>query len=79
MTAKNDPADNLSFEDAYRELGEIVNRLESGELSLDESVALYERGRRLAERCASLLDSAELRVNRLVGDSGEGYRTEPLT
>lgn len=57
--------ENTAFEDAFTELDSIVTRLESGELSLAESVALYERGRALAARCQALLDEAELRVNQL--------------
>ncbi len=67
-----------NFEDAYRELGEIVDRLESGELSLDESVRLYERGRQLVALCEKHLDAAELRVNRLGGDAESGFTTEPI-
>ncbi len=55
----------LSFEAAYAELEAIIARLESGELTLDDSVSLFERGRQLAERCQTLLDQAELRVSRL--------------
>ena len=64
----------LSFETAFDELEQIVTRLESGELSLEESVAQFERGRALSEHCQSLLDKAELRVNKLT-DSGA---IEPL-
>jgi exodeoxyribonuclease VII small subunit len=64
----------LSFESAYAELETIVSRLESGELSLEDSVTLFERGRRLSEHCQSLLDRAELRVNKLTEDG----RVEPL-
>jgi exodeoxyribonuclease VII small subunit len=64
----------LSFEAAYAELETIVSRLESGELSLEDSVTLFERGRRLSEHCQSLLDRAELRVNKLTEDG----RVEPL-
>ncbi|MFO7321668.1 MAG: exodeoxyribonuclease VII small subunit [Chloroflexota bacterium] len=64
----------LSFEDAYAELEAIVLKLESGELSLEESVALFERGRRLSEHCQTLLDQAELRVSRLTDDG----RLEPM-
>ncbi len=67
-----------SFEDAYRELGEIIDRLESGELSLDESVILYERGRQLVTLCEKHLDAAELRVTRLGGDAESGFTTEPI-
>ena len=64
----------LSFEQAFAELDTIVARLESGELPLEESVALFERGRLLSERCQSLLEAAELRVNKLTEDG----RIEPL-
>lgn len=65
----------LSFEAAYAELESIVLKLESGELSLEESVALFERGRQLSEHCQTLLDKAELRVSRL-SDAG---RLEPMS
>lgn len=54
--------ETLSFEDSFAELDTIVHRLESGELPLEDSVALYERGRLLAAHCQRLLDSAELRI-----------------
>ncbi len=61
----NDPMDELTFEESYSELDAIVRRLESGELPLEESVALYERGRQLAAHCQRLLDSADLRITQL--------------
>jgi exodeoxyribonuclease VII small subunit len=64
----------LSFEAAYAELESIIAQLESGELPLEESVALYERGRQLTERCQAALDQAELRVSQLTSDG----RVEPL-
>lgn len=59
----------LSFEQAYAELEKIIEQLESGELGLDESVRLFEEGRRLSAYCQKLLDEAELRVNQ-VDDKG---------
>lgn len=59
---------DLSFETAYAELDDIISRLESGELPLEDAVALYERGRQLAAHCQALLDSAELRVSQLNDD-----------
>ncbi len=56
------PIDDLSFEDALKELERIVARLESGDASLDESVRVYERGDRLRIRCAERLDSAQARI-----------------
>ena len=57
--------DDLRFEEAYGELETIVRRLEGGDLPLEESVALYERGRELAIHCQRLLDAAELRVTQV--------------
>jgi exodeoxyribonuclease VII small subunit len=64
----------LSFETAFAELESIIAQLDSGELGLEESVTLFERGRNLSEYCQSLLDKAELRVKQLT-DSG---KVEPL-
>jgi len=54
-----------SFEAAFAELEAVVQRLEEGELSLEESIALYERGQALARLCQERLDQAELRVEQL--------------
>ena len=58
----------LTFEQAFAQLEEIVTRLESGDLTLDESVALYEQGQKLARLCGEMLDSAELRIKQLGAD-----------
>ena len=55
----------LSFEEAYTELQSVIQKLESDELVLDESVSLYERGRHLSAHCQKLLDNAELRIKKL--------------
>ncbi len=57
--------ETLSFEDAQAELDGVVATLEAGEIDLDRSLALYERGVALARHCQALLDSATLRVERL--------------
>ena len=54
-----------SFEELYRELEATVRRLEAGDLTLDESLELFERATLLSEQCNSVLDSAELRVRQL--------------
>lgn len=59
------PVEELSYEVAFAELEQIVNRLETETLSLEESLTLYERGQALSKRCSSLLGSAELRVQQL--------------
>lgn len=57
--------DELPYEKALTELESIVSVLESESHSLDESLALYERGQLLAKHCATLLDQAELKVKQL--------------
>lgn len=64
----------LSFEDAYAELESIIAKLDSGDLALEDSVVLFERGRVLSQHCQALLDNAELRVNQLL----DGGQIEPL-
>ena len=66
----NDLPPHLTFEEAYAQLAEIVAQLESGDLSLDDSVTLYARGQELARLCGTILDAAELRVQQ-VSESGE--------
>lgn len=70
---------NLSFEEAFKELEDTVQRLEEGGLTLDESIALFERGMKLAEHCGQKLDEAELKVSQLVPSGEGGYRTIPYT
>ncbi len=57
---------NLTFEQAYRELQQIVEQLERGDLPLEQSLALHARGQRLAALCAEQLDQAELKIRSVV-------------
>jgi exodeoxyribonuclease VII small subunit len=66
MTAKDNQ--DVSFEQALDGLTKMVDKLESGQLSLEESVAAFEEGVKLSRACESLLDEAEQRLNIL--DSG---------
>ena len=66
----------LSFEDAQSELDAVVATLEAGEIDLDHSLALYERGVALARHCQALLDSAELRIERLRVPGNESTQGE---
>lgn len=63
-----DNINELSFEAAYARMAEVIEQLESGELSLEASVELYEQGRKLAAHCQQLLDQAELRIKRIAAD-----------
>lgn len=65
----------LSFEDALSKLEETVRRLEAGNLPLDEAVALFEEGSRLARQCNDRLEAAELKVSQLTR-SANGQLTE---
>jgi exodeoxyribonuclease VII small subunit len=62
----------MTFDKALDELRAVVAQLEEGGLPLEESIALYERGAALHEHCGTLLDAAELRVQRLVDGAGGG-------
>ena len=66
--ASNAPVESLGFEQALDELDAIVRRMESGQLSLDESIAAYRRGAELARFCQSKLANAEQEIKRLEGD-----------
>lgn len=70
---KTAPVEDLSFEQAFAEMEDIVRQLEDGQLTLDESMALYERGQALSGRCQALLDTADLKVQQLVPRAGGGY------
>jgi exodeoxyribonuclease VII small subunit len=85
MASKKAKADG--FEAQYRQLEQVVAKLEAGDLTLEESLALYEDGMKLAKRCQDLLKDAELRVTRLqeqfaadldaVREEAEEYETGP--
>jgi len=59
--------EDLSYEEAFAELEAIVARLEGGEQPLEDSMALFERGQALSQRCAALLEQAELKIRTLTG------------
>lgn len=63
--AKLKAIEGLTFEAAFKELEACVAKLESGELPLEESLALYERGQALAAYCGKMLDQAELKIEEL--------------
>jgi exodeoxyribonuclease VII small subunit len=76
--SQNDVAE-LPFEKALAELETIVQRLEKGDVALEESIQIYERGEALKRRCETLLREAEARVEKITRDaSGKVTGTEPL-
>ena len=69
----------LSFEEALRALEELVRRLETGEVPLEESIDLYERGEQLRRHCQSRLDAAQARIEKIVtGPDGKAADTAPF-
>lgn len=73
------PAKKPTFEDALQQLAGIVQKLESGQLSLDEALTQYETGIGLVRRCQELLQQAQARVQRLLGVDEHGQAVlEPL-
>lgn len=67
-----------SFEESLRRLEEIVARLESGELSLEDSVKLFEEGTQLSTECRRQLEEAEGKVEMLVKQRDGAMRREPF-
>lgn len=73
------PVTTLTFEQALRELEGIVQRLEQGQVPLEESISIYERGDALRNHCDMLLKAAEAKVEKIrVGGDGRAAGTEPL-
>jgi exodeoxyribonuclease VII small subunit len=69
----------VTFEDSIKRLGEIVQRLEAGELSLEESLKAFEQGIALARDAQKRLDAAEARVDELLGVDEQGRpSTRPI-
>ncbi len=66
------------FEKSMEELEAIVKQLETGKLSLEKSLALFERGVKLARLCKVRLDEAELKVSKLVKDRQGLFHKEPF-
>ncbi|MCZ6890330.1 MAG: exodeoxyribonuclease VII small subunit [Gammaproteobacteria bacterium] len=68
---QSDPADGLDFEAALAELETLVERMETGSMSLEESLKAFERGIKLTRTCQDALKNAELRVKALLADGSE--------
>jgi exodeoxyribonuclease VII small subunit len=80
MTANKTPADirKMSFEDALAEMEDIVQRLESGEVKLDEAIDAYTRGAHLKDHCQTKLKEAQVRIDKIVLGPGGEIQTEPV-
>ncbi|MFK8032813.1 MAG: exodeoxyribonuclease VII small subunit [Hyphomicrobiales bacterium] len=79
MTENAPEISKMSFEVALAELETIVARLERGDVPLEESISIYERGEALKARCDVLLKSAEEKVEKIRSNSdGQAVGAEPL-
>ena len=75
---KNDVS-TLSFEQAVSELEGIVASLERGDVALDKSIEIYERGEALKRHCETLLSAAEARIEKIrIDRNGKAVGAEPL-
>ncbi|NKB52920.1 MAG: exodeoxyribonuclease VII small subunit [Rhizobiaceae bacterium] len=79
MSEEKTDISKLSFEQALDQLEKIVDRLERGDVALDESIKIYEQGEALKKHCATLLQAAEDKVEKIrVGADGTAKGSEPL-
>lgn len=79
MTTKPAAPSSLTFEAALAELEGIVDQLEKGQVGLEESIKLYERGEALKRHCDGLLKTAEARIEKITLDaSGKPQGAQPL-
>ena len=79
MATKAKPVKDMSFEEALAELETIVRQLEQGDVELEKSIAIYERGAELKKHCEGRLKAAELKVEQIVQGSDGAPKTEPAS
>jgi exodeoxyribonuclease VII small subunit len=79
LETKDKPVEKLTFEEALKELEIIARDLEEGKISLDDSIARFERGIILKEFCRSKLDEAERKIEILQKGEGSGAGTGAST
>jgi exodeoxyribonuclease VII small subunit len=73
------PPQEMKYEEAFQELKDLVEKMESSELELEESLTLFERGQALAAKCSQLLEKAELRLRQLSSDEAGGFEETELS
>ena len=73
------PIDDMSFEAALAELEQVVTRLERGDVPLEDSITLYERGAKLKAHCEARMQAAQMRVEAIrLAEDGTPKGTEPF-
>ena len=79
MDEKGSDIAAMSFEDALKALEDVVRNLEGGEVPLEESIGLYERGEALRRHCQARLDAAQARIEKIVaGPDGKATGAVPF-
>jgi exodeoxyribonuclease VII small subunit len=78
MTDAATPVEKMTYEQALTALEEVVTRLERGDVPLDESIGLYERGAALKKRCESMLSEAEMKVAQITKSADGAIGIAPL-
>lgn len=79
MASKAKDVSALSFEEALAELETIVQQLERGDVELEQSIAIYERGSALKRHCEARLQAAELKVQQIVQNADGTVNAEPAS
>ena len=74
---KNNDIKELTFEQALSELEEIVEKLEQGDIDLEDSIDIYERGTLLKAHCEDKLNSAKLKVDKIIAQPDGDFTSEP--
>lgn len=77
-TAKTTTVEKLSFEAALEELESIVRNLESGKITLEESISAYERGVALKNHCESKLKDAQMKIEKIMAAPDGTLKTKPF-
>lgn len=71
MESKENQYETLTFEEALKRLEEVVQKLEDGDVPLEEAIDLFQEGMALSKRCSQQLDKAEQRIEMLMEENGE--------
>ena len=75
----DDPLEKMTFEDAMKELENLVDSLDKGDVSLDEAIAAYDRGSQLKDHCQKKLNEAKMKVETIQSSGESNVITNKLT
>ena len=75
----NDPVEKMNFEDAMKELENLVDSLDKGDVSLDEAIAAYDRGSQLKDHCQKKLNEAKMKVETIQSSGDSNVIPNKLT